>query len=290
MEYTKIKKMLHGGTPAITRIAILDSCFSGRAIGLASIDTQLADLSATAGAYTLTAADDVAHVAPLFQQSHVCTTFTGELLELVRSGVPGGPDELTLAAIYTQLKFRLSAKGMPPPNQRSDDNAAQFPFARNCHTIYRPNPQAMDITRPRTWPSSTVPADSSELEPLRQRPTAPKEHGSSLAGPLAPARIVNATLCLEDGSNRTYCLKEGSNIIGRGQHADFRIPDTGVARRHLDITWNGHTARLADLDSTNGTTVNETAVQTWQLAHGDTIRIGHTSVAFRLHQPPDAST
>jgi pSer/pThr/pTyr-binding forkhead associated (FHA) protein len=69
--------------------------------------------------------------------------------------------------------------------------------------------------------------------------------------------------------------------VGRGQDADFRLPDTGVSRRHLEITWDSQSAMLADLGSTNGTTVNGQPVQTWQLADGDVIRIGHSSLVFR---------
>jgi hypothetical protein len=94
-------------------------------------------------------------------------------------------------------------------------------------------------------------------------------------------RQLNATLHLDDGSNRTYPLKQGGNVVGRGQEADFRLPDTGVSRRHLEITWDGQSAMLADLGSTNGTTVNGTPVQTWQLAEGDVVRIGHSSLVFR---------
>jgi hypothetical protein len=94
-------------------------------------------------------------------------------------------------------------------------------------------------------------------------------------------RTLNASLQLDDGSNRTYSLKQGGNVVGRGQDADFRLPDTGVSRRHLEITWDGQSATLADLGSTNGTTVNGTPVQTWQLADGDVIRIGHSSLVFR---------
>lgn len=94
-------------------------------------------------------------------------------------------------------------------------------------------------------------------------------------------RQLNASLQLDDGSNRTYSLKQGGNVVGRGQDADFRLPDTGVSRRHLEITWDGQSATLADLGSTNGTTVNGTPVQTWQLADGDVIRIGHSSLVFR---------
>jgi FHA domain-containing protein len=94
-------------------------------------------------------------------------------------------------------------------------------------------------------------------------------------------RALAATLQLDDGSNRNYSLKQGGNVVGRGQDADFRLPDTGVSRRHLEITWDGQSATLADLGSTNGTTVNGTPVQTWQLADGDVVRIGHSSLVFR---------
>ncbi|HEX9338467.1 MAG TPA: FHA domain-containing protein, partial [Pseudonocardiaceae bacterium] len=94
-------------------------------------------------------------------------------------------------------------------------------------------------------------------------------------------RQLTASLQLDDGSNRNYQLKQGGNVVGRGQDADFRLPDTGVSRRHLEITWDTQSAMLADLGSTNGTTVNGQPVQTWQLADGDVIRIGHSSLVFR---------
>ncbi|WP_439030953.1 DUF3662 and FHA domain-containing protein [Gordonia terrae] len=95
----------------------------------------------------------------------------------------------------------------------------------------------------------------------------------------APSSI---TLLLEDGSNRTFQLHEGSNVIGRGQDAQFRLPDTGVSRRHVEIRWDGATAMLTDLNSTNGTTVNDLQVNTWELADGDRIRVGHSDITVRF--------
>jgi Protein of unknown function (DUF3662)/FHA domain len=91
------------------------------------------------------------------------------------------------------------------------------------------------------------------------------------------------TLQLDDGSGRTYQLREGANVIGRGQDAQFRLPDTGVSRRHLEIRWDGQVALLSDLNSTNGTTVNNAPVQEWQLADGDVIRLGHSEIVVRVH-------
>jgi hypothetical protein len=95
-------------------------------------------------------------------------------------------------------------------------------------------------------------------------------------------RQLTAVLSLDDGSNRSYQLALGSNVVGRGQDAQFRLPDTGVSRRHLEITWDGQVAMLADLGSTNGTTVNGSPIQTWQLADGDVLRIGHSSLVFHV--------
>ena len=87
-----------------------------------------------------------------------------------------------------------------------------------------------------------------------------------------------------DGSQQWLELHVGSNVIGRGQDADLRLPDTGVSRRHIDIRFDGTGAVLHDLGSTNGTTVNGHRAQSWQLQHGDVVRLGHTVLVYR-HEP-----
>jgi hypothetical protein len=94
-------------------------------------------------------------------------------------------------------------------------------------------------------------------------------------------RPLSASLTLDDGSHRCHQLSQGATVVGRGQDAQFRLPDTGVSRRHLEITWDGQTAVLSDLGSTNGTTVNGTPVQTWQLVDGDVVRVGQSRLVFR---------
>jgi hypothetical protein len=101
--------------------------------------------------------------------------------------------------------------------------------------------------------------------------------------PEYPMAGQSVTLQLDDGSGRTYQLREGANVIGRGQDAQFRLPDTGVSRRHVEIRWDGQVALLSDLNSTNGTTVNNAPVQEWQLADGDVIRVGHSEIVVRVH-------
>ncbi|WP_020499434.1 DUF3662 and FHA domain-containing protein [Sciscionella marina] len=116
-----------------------------------------------------------------------------------------------------------------------------------------------------------APMGAPQQPPVQQQP------------PMPGGRPLAASVQLTDGTNRSHALRQGSNVVGRGQDADFRLPDTGVSRRHLEINWNGQSATLDDLNSTNGTTVNDTPVQQgWQLQDGDVIRIGHSSMVFHV--------
>ena len=113
--------------------------------------------------------------------------------------------------------------------------------------------------------------------------------GSGWGGPSdAPTQITQGrsslavTLHLDDGSGRSFRLQRGSNLLGRGQDAAFRLPDTGVSRQHADVKFDGREAVLTDLGSTNGTTVNGGPIQDWQLADGDVIRVGHSEITVRF--------
>ncbi|WPJ93850.1 DUF3662 and FHA domain-containing protein [Corynebacterium sp. UMB2355A] len=100
---------------------------------------------------------------------------------------------------------------------------------------------------------------------------------------------ATVSLLLQDGSSRTYLVHEGSNILGRSNDADFRLPDTGVSRQHAEITWDGQVAVLVDLQSTNGTTVNDEPVENWMLADGDVITLGHSHIEVRIVEPRASS-
>ena len=144
---------------------------------------------------------------------------------------------------------------------------------------YNPPGGGYPETAHRDYEYSGQPADYGQQPDYGQQAGGYGDYGQSGYG--TPSAAV--TLQLDDGSGRTYQLREGSNIVGRGQDAQFRLPDTGVSRRHLEIRWDGQVALLSDLNSTNGTTVNNAPVQEWQLADGDVIRLGHSEIIVRIH-------
>lgn len=129
-----LAEVLHT-SPARVRLAILDCCFAGQAIEALAADSgpSLADLTHVEGVYTLTATtrNRTAHVPPPDQQDLACTSFTGELRDLIRAGIQDRPARLTLGDIYPVLRQRLRAKGLPTPNQRGTDTVHQFPFTAN---------------------------------------------------------------------------------------------------------------------------------------------------------------
>jgi hypothetical protein len=131
-------------------------------------------------------------------------------------------------------------------------------------------------------PNESEPAvsNSQSVTNLWEEPEAPAPQYLPPQSPPKSQPVVS--LLLQDGSSRTYHVVEGSNIIGRGNNADFRLPDTGVSRQHAEIIWNGADAILVDLQSTNGTTVNDNPIENWLLADGDVITVGHSHIEVRI--------
>ncbi|MFE3206111.1 caspase domain-containing protein [Embleya sp. NPDC059237] len=151
LEYSKVRSVLRDSPARVTAV-VLDCCYSGRVIDvLAGEQGHLADITDVRGAYTLTAADRAAHAG----QANTRTPFTGELLDLIGTGIAGGPPVLTFAELYPHLRHRLIARNLPQPNQRGTDTADKCPVAKNTAAeppTPAPRPRASDhatrVTRP----------------------------------------------------------------------------------------------------------------------------------------------
>jgi GUN4-like/Caspase domain len=114
---------------AANRILILDCCFSGRAIkDMAGSATEpILDVT---GTYTLTSTS--ANARALAPAGERYTAFTGELLKLLRDGLPGEPELLTMDRLYTWLRHNLSKRSLPTPKQRGvDSTAVRLALTRN---------------------------------------------------------------------------------------------------------------------------------------------------------------
>ena len=77
----------------------------------------------------------------------------------------------------------------------------------------------------------------------------------------------------------TFRVPAGSvKTIGRATGAEFIVDAPLVSRLHCQITATATSLQVKDLDSTNGTFVNGTRVQTAQLREGDTLSVGRVDL------------
>ena len=150
------------GSPAHTRLSILDCCFGGQAT--AAGPESLAPIE---GGYTLAATgrDEPAAVPQQDGQDAACTSFTAELRDLVAAGLPGRAPWLTFGDLYPALRERLLAQDLPAPSEQGSGAAREFAFTANAALPARPRRTAAVATlgvraavTPETLATSALPA------------------------------------------------------------------------------------------------------------------------------------
>lgn len=79
-------------------------------------------------------------------------------------------------------------------------------------------------------------------------------------------------------------ITDSPAIIGRDSTATLCIPDRSVSRAHSQVQREGDRFFVSDLDSLNGTFVNDVPIKRRSLEHGDRIRIGDSQFLFLRHE------
>ncbi|MFI0908689.1 caspase domain-containing protein [Streptomyces sioyaensis] len=133
VRFDDVRSALLSARGALRKIAILDCCFSGRAMkGNMASSEELAGRSAIDGTYLLTAsAENKTALAPPGEEF---TAFTGELIRIIEHGVPG-PELLDLDTIYMHLLDRLTSKGRPVPQQRNRNGGSRIALVKNARYL-----------------------------------------------------------------------------------------------------------------------------------------------------------
>jgi transcriptional regulator with GAF, ATPase, and Fis domain len=81
-----------------------------------------------------------------------------------------------------------------------------------------------------------------------------------------------------------FTLTEEENSIGRESANLICLSDPSVSRRHCIIKLEGGLFKISDLESLNGTFVNDVPVKERYLEHGDRLRIGDYTFSFLLRE------
>ncbi|MFC7615521.1 caspase family protein [Actinokineospora soli] len=174
------------GSGARNRVVIIDSCFSGRAIGVTLGDDDVLGQLEVDGTYTLTSAPPNATALTLPGERH--TAFTERLLALFRNGSADAGDMITLGTIYRHLHRRALAEGLPAPQQRGTATADLLGLVRNVrrapveaelppelrHGVDSPFPRLRlaAVTELGDWLSNFDPNRAAAALPVLQRLTA----------------------------------------------------------------------------------------------------------------------
>jgi two-component system cell cycle response regulator len=105
----------------------------------------------------------------------------------------------------------------------------------------------------------------------------------------APDRLISTTrrdACVVHiyptgpGMGTRYALSDSPMVLGRGNDCDIRINDHSVSRRHARIQPGADGYYAVDLQSTNGTFVNDVPASICKLKDGDYLRVGNCIYRF----------
>jgi len=97
--------------------------------------------------------------------------------------------------------------------------------------------------------------------------------------------LVRATATVIEGPDLglAFPLSERTTRVGKSKECDIVLTDKAVSKAHLEMSLEGSSVRLKDLNSTNGTYIGKTQVIESLVPAGTVVRLGRT----RLHLRPD---
>ncbi|HIA04692.1 MAG TPA: FHA domain-containing protein [Myxococcales bacterium] len=94
--------------------------------------------------------------------------------------------------------------------------------------------------------------------------------------------VVGWIVCLNGSQRgRDFRLVTGRNVIGTAADCDIVLTDPYLSSKHVVIRHENGEFMLIDLDSTNGSNVNDRPVTKQELIDNDKVRIGRTEMKFK---------
>jgi pSer/pThr/pTyr-binding forkhead associated (FHA) protein len=84
-----------------------------------------------------------------------------------------------------------------------------------------------------------------------------------------------------EGDSWTFRLAPGATkTLGRAPRADFILEAALVSRLHCRLTATDSAIDVVDLNSTNGTYINDQRVRSGTLASGDRLKVGRVEMTI----------
>ncbi|MET7402130.1 caspase family protein [Dactylosporangium sp. NPDC005572] len=255
-----------------SKVVLLDCCYSGLALAGAMGDaTRIADRVSIDASYVMTATAETRLALAPPGEEH--TAFTGELVDVLRNGLPNSAELLDMDGIYWQLVRNLTDKQRPTPQARARNRGHTIAIARNRGRLPGAPAAAADQDPP------AAPSEAAVAAVTAAPPSVPQPPDSDLR--LTPAQFLERldrlrqdarageadALVAGGGTHRP--TQEVAAITGAlraaGQQEDAgavlaaaaRRPPTEIAELAADLDElgvDGATAELARLAGANDST------------------------------------
>lgn len=190
--------------------------------------------------------------------------------------------KVTIAtAISGQQPDDAPSAGEASPEQQVDVSAAQEPAPIQPGVDHEPPPAPPVVPAPTAgvpFEPDMPPAAPADLPPPVVTP-APEPLTISDAPEPTPARAALGAIVQRDGTR--HPVGNTPLAMGRATSNGIQISDGQASRQHAEIRYENGRHHLVDLNSTNGTLVNDQRiVGSQQLNHGDIINIGATEFRY----------
>lgn len=226
------------------RVVILDCCYSGKALGgMSDASSVVADQASADGTYLLASAPP--NQQALSPPGEHFTAFTGELVSLLRGGLPDAGPELSLDTVYKHIYFALRDRSRPEPQRRAGNTAGDLALARNRRwQTGLEQPVSFGLWEPQR-----------ETEPLRASPREVRER----IVPILADRIPIEIPVRDSMNNQEVREVIKATVRERGMDLSYRCPTctVPVTGRNLVRHFDKHTQNDPPLPAPSVTEVRE---------------------------------
>ena len=191
-------------SPCPNKVLILDCCNSGQVLdSLMGARAEAGDALNIRGTYILTSSSrDLPSYAPVGERY---TAFSGELIRLLRGGLPGKAELLTLSELYGPLSKALKEQGYPEPRQQSSDGHAWLALVRNRAVVAGPLVPAEEGAVPE------APVDGeTRFAPSR---TFHRILNWGIGGPIVIALLAIAGMNARTGEDKNFQVTDPHNVV-----------------------------------------------------------------------------
>ncbi|WP_238013097.1 caspase family protein [Dactylosporangium sp. AC04546] len=260
VRYDDVRRLIASARCA-SKVVLLDCCYSGLALAGAMGDaTQIVDRVSIDASYVMTAtAETRLALAPPGERF---TAFTGELVDVLRNGLPNAAELLEMGGIYWQLVRSLTDKQRPTPQARARNLGHAIAFARNLGRVADGAvPPAAAEAPVQAPPGPPLPSG----EDLRMTPARLLETAARLPAPLAdgllaanaahrPVQEVAATLALMQpaGGRPGYRAGVEAVLAAAARRAPAEVAELVADLAELGV--EGFAGRLVALGGGNDAT------------------------------------